>query len=330
MGVFPNNPTRELDYFSVTGLSKDSDIAVVAVKRYADRNVILITSGVNYVTLNKTQCEVTFMPAMFNVHVDVVKKLISVKFSSNETEHAPLFFDSAAGIAVIPMNQINVFGMISTTLYVSVFGEAFLFNIKAFTSDDYPPLSNSKIYSAIADSFHSMLNGIFVFMGSSQFFVSHDFTTVDTRLTVRAVRIEDPKYVFASFCICDVLLAALAVEACRTQLWRRLPRWDFVDTKDLVLASAVAGHDMVSEMYQKAKSGEMQWTSGKIDSWSSKWVKKNTPSFDLRLGKKVVNSTQDWKEGDELRHNDATENREIRLIALSLWMRSAEGVAPLE
>lgn len=326
-GVFPNK--RTLDYFAVVGLDKDSDIAVVAAKHNGGQNVILITTGINYVSLNRTQCEVTFTPTKFDVHVDVANKSISVSIS--EIKPTTPSFDPADGLAATLMDQINALGMMSTTLFVSVIGNALLSNINVTTSDSYSSSSTSspKTYSAIADSFYVMLDSILVFMGSSQFFLCDDFTTVDARLTVRAVRIGDRKFVCAALFMCSVLLSVFFVETCRTKVWQRLPRWDFVDTKDMVLASAVAGHDVVIEMCQEATTREMQWAGGGCDGWSSATSKKSMPTLGLRLGKKVISATQTCKEGDAHGYSDAIENPEVQLTAVSLWTRSAEDVAPL-
>lgn len=330
-GVFPNNSTGFVDHFAVIGLKGDSDVAVVAAKHYAGQNVILITTGSNYVSLNRTQCEITLTPAKFDVHVDVANKSISVSIS--EIKPTTPSFDSADGLAATLMDQINALGMMSTTLYVSVIGIALLSNINVTTGDSYPfssPPPSPKTYSAIADSFHVMLDSILVFMGSSQFFLSDDSTTVDTRLTVSAVRIGDVKFVRAVLFMCSVLLTAVFVETCRNKMWRRLPRWDLVDTKDLVLASAVAGHDVVIEMCREATTREMQWAGGGGDGWSSATSKKSMPTLGLRLGKKVVSATQTCKEGDAHGYSDAQENPEVQLTAVSLWTRSAEDVAPLK
>ena len=362
LGAFPNAPAGQgPDFFAVVGLDGDQDIAVVAAKRYAGRNVILMTAGSNYINLNQTQCEVSFTPTMFTVHVYVDNKLISVlpMDATKEGEAGAPSFDPTAGLATTVMHQINNLGMISTTLYTSVIGDALMSNIRAaidnannsissssssFSSRSLPSSSPTALV-AVADSFSAMLDSLLVFIGSSQFFVpasgGGDFTTVQAQLTVLAVRIGDAKYVFMTFGMCVELLVG-AVEACRTRGWRNLPRWDFADTTDLVLASAIAGEDVVGEMCRGVRRKKTQWTGGGFDSISGEKEngnrgnhlngdKRNVSSgFRLRLGKKVSRMIQTRSKGEETHSTNAIEDPALELTAISLWTKGAMDVLPLD
>lgn len=297
---------------------------------------------------------------MFTVHVDVKNKLISVlpTDATKEGEAGAPSFDPTAGLATTVINQINGLGMISTTLYTSVIGNALMSNIRAaidnannspssssFSSRSLPSSSPTTLV-AVADSFSAMLDSLLVFIGSSQFFVpasgGGDFTTVQAQLTVRAVRIGDAKYVFMTFSMCVALLVAVAAEACRTRGWRYLPRWDFADTTDLVLASAIAGEDVVGEMCQGVRKKETQWTGGEFDSSSGEKEngkrgnhlngdKRNGSSgFRLRLGKKVSRIIQTQSKGEENHATNATEGPAVELTAISLWTQGTMDVLPLD
>ena len=193
-------------------MAGDNNTAVVAAKRYTDRNVILLTAGSEYVELNGTQCEVSFEPILFTVAVDVANKLISVLplNSTKSTSSASPLFDPTTGLAGTAINQINSLAMVSTTLYTPAVVDALTVNINATTTNTS---SSPTAFSAMADSFSVMLDDILLFIGSSKFFVPNggagDFSTVDAQ----AFQLREAKYVFTTFGICVVLLAAVVAEA---------------------------------------------------------------------------------------------------------------------
>ena len=179
-----------------------------------------------------------------------------------------------------------------------------------------------------------------------------DISSVDAHLTVRAVRLGEAKFVYALFTICVVLLVAVAVEACRTRVWRSLPRWDYIDTTCLVMASAVAGEDLVNEMCQDRGGREIEWTGGGIGTLgevNGKDVRggggqKEVPKLRLRLGRKTLrvapaqqmprdeDGDEDGDEGGHghgYRNENAEEGQAGRLAAVSLWTRGAKGIVPL-
>jgi len=319
IGLFPNTPPGNgADLFSVIGIGGDDSIATIAAKRYQGRNVILGAAGSKYPLLNSTQCEVTLTPTEFNIGVDVANGLITVlpaettrssssSSSSSASSPSPPF-DPTAGLATNAMNQINCLGMISTTLYTSIVGDALMSNINTTTTVDNKnnPASPAIAFTAMSDSFSAMVDDLFAFIASSQLFIpfdgSGDFDTVDVQLTVKAVRLGDAKYVFATFGMCVALLGVVLVEAWRTRVWRGLPRWNFMDPSCSVVASAVAGGDVLAEMCRDGggdgrvrgrgrgrgrgtgRQMTMQWSGGGCGSKGQE----DMLEVRLRLGRKVI------------------------------------------
>ena len=344
IGLFPNAVSDQgADFFSVVSVNGNADIAVVAAKRYQSRNVILVTAGSNYIDLNSTQCEVSLALTMFTVSVDVVNKFVSVLplITIMTAGFTSPSFDPTSGLTDTVMNQINGLGMISTSLYISVVSNALMTNIKAATTNitntsfTYPPTA----FAAMADSFSVMIDDILLFVASSQFYVPNasggDFFTVDAHLTVQAIRLGEAEYVITTFIMCVVLLAAVMIEACRTRGWRWLPRWDFMNTACLALASAVTGEDLVGEMCRGQEGGRIEWTGGDLSSWGKgrgQGVRKGdgqdeVPGFRLRLGRKVFRATpaQQARDGD----GNAKGGQEVQLATVSLRTSDAKDVVPL-
>ena len=344
---------QKADFFAVVGIYGDNQTAVVAAKRYESRNVILVTAGSSYNDLNNTQCEVSLVPNLFTVSVEVANKFISVHpiNVTNIAGSTSASFDPTSGLADTIMNQLNGLSMISTSLYTSVVGDALLTNIRSATTNTFSAYSHA-VLAAIADSFSMMIDDILLFIGSSQFFVPNasagDTSSVDAHLTVRAVRLGEAKYVYAIFTICVVLLVAVAVEACRTRVWRSLPRWDYMDATCLVLASAVAGGDLVNEMCRDRGGREIEWTGGGIGTLGEVDEKdarggggqKEVPKLRLRLGRKTLRvapaqqmprdeNGHEGGHGHGYRNENAEEGQAGRLAAVSLWISGAKGIVPL-
>jgi hypothetical protein len=330
IGMFPNAPPGHgVDFLAFVGLLGDYSIVALGATPYQKRNIILLTSGQDYQALNGTQCEVFFTPTKFTVNVDVANKLISVNPTNiTETSSGVSLFDPTNGLVVNVIRQINGLGGESTTLYTSTIGDALMFNIAAITSDS----ASDAAFAAIADSFSAMVDDLLVFIGSSQFFIpdagAGDYSTVDAEITVQAVRIGDPKYVYETFAICIVLLLAVVIETFRTKAWKLLPKWDFTDTNCLVIASAVAGNDLIYDVCEKQNIERLDWSGGGSDHWrvhpkeQGTEQKESLGKMRLRLGRKVtkvaVNQLlQDGKEMDE---------QHIQLSAVSMWTDSADNV----
>jgi hypothetical protein len=304
--------------------------------------VILITAGSDYPVLNGTQCEVVFTPTEFAVSVDVTNKNISVVPVTTTAENASIVpFDPTIRLADNVIDQVNGIGGTSTTLYRSVVADALMSNIDAATNDTStsPPETT---FDAMADSFEAIIDELLLFVGSSQFFVPNngtgDFSTVDALLTVQAVKFGEANYVFPTFVMCALLLVVAAVEAYRTRLWKSLPKWDFTDATCMVIASAVAGKDILAEICQDEEGMQVDWTGAGSGGW---WSRKSrgqgscreledvSGKVSLRLGRKMIRVDSTSKVRYSNRDQDHIGRDQVQLTAVSLWPSGASGVVAL-
>ena len=69
-----------------------------------------------------------------------------------------------------------------------------------------------------------------------------------------------------------------------------MPHWDFMDTTCLVLASAVAGEDVVDGMCQGVGAKRVEWTGRGGNGGRGKGCREEeeVPAMRLRLGRKVL------------------------------------------
>ena len=113
-----------------------------------------------------------------------------------------------------------------------------------------------------------MIEDILLFIGSSQFFIysinpkrikkpefynveGGDYQLTDASLTPQVIRIGERRYIIVIFAISLSLCVLLIVEAARMRFWVCLLAWDFMGTRCVVQASAVAGQDVVKEMTKR-------------------------------------------------------------------------------
>lgn len=286
------------------GMKGNSSIVALSAKRYANRTVILITAGSDYDVLNQTQCEISFTPTMFDIDVDVGEKLITVQpgISLPRVE-----FDPTGSIAGNVVDEVNEMGSMSNSLYSSDVGNALLSNLAAsnISSETLSP----ELYSALDDSLAVIIDGLLLFISSSQFFdpnaSARDFSNVDAQLVVQAVRFGQAQVVVVVFVMCVLILVAVAFEAYRTTGWKGLPRWDFADTTSLVLASAVAGNDILEAIPRDGRAG-----------LAGPRQVRAAGETQLRLGRKVLGNPEYRNEHD--------------VGAFSFWTNHARDVVPLD
>ena len=250
-GRFPNgnwSVNSSADFFAVTGLGGDDEIAAIGARNGADRSIALLTAGETYIHLNQTQCDIIYTPSLFNVDVNTINRTIQVSPipSSSGAASATVNFDPTHGLAKTATQQLNLVGLIETSLYVSQAGEALTTNIISHNTkmnSSTTSFSLSSNHTAISDSLISILDDLLLFTASSQFYLSAgNFSTpVPLTATFRVVKLGDPRYIYAVVATCWILALACAVSALSTNMWKLLPNFDFTDLQDLVLGAAIGG-----------------------------------------------------------------------------------------
>jgi hypothetical protein len=157
-----------------------------------------------------------------------------------------------------------------------------------------------------------MMDGLLLFISSSQFFDPNagveDFFKVDAQLVVQAVRFGQAEVVIVVFVMCVLILMAVMFEAYRTRAWRGLPRWDFADTTSLVLASAVAGNDILEATPRDGIGG-----------LAGPRQVRAAGEMRLKLGRKTVWGMAEYGNGNG--HG---------VGAVSFWTNHARDVVPLD
>lgn len=166
-------------------------------------------------------------------------------------------------------------GLVVTSLYVSIIGDALTTNTDASGSTDYDR------FTALSNSFEAMIDEIFVFVAGGQLMLAHDERSVTARVTVQDLQLGAPRYIYATFVMCILLVVLLGVEALRTRTWTSLPKFDFTDIKSTIMASAGSDEQLQKFVWRHRARVGSPWMGDVMDEAS-----KDEGEVRLRLGQK--------------------------------------------
>ncbi|KAF7533606.1 hypothetical protein G7Z17_g13485 [Cylindrodendrum hubeiense] len=236
-------PNDKWDGFPTWGvLNSDFVTALAAVSRQS-QYMYGFVAGKSYSPLNQTQCEVSFSPAKFNVTVDMVAKNISVTRIHRDAQQQ-LDIDTTRGLVNVSFHGVGYLSQTLTTLYTSVLGDSFLRNIQnvqernghadGIASDAIA----SDAITGIEEGLELLLDHFLGSSGAGQVMLQNGTKEVDTTMTLQVVRFGNSKMAYAALGMTTVILIAAIVEAIRTNMWRDLPRADFLDLKSAIVGIA--------------------------------------------------------------------------------------------
>ena len=223
-----------------------------------NRNMIAIAAGGSYAPLNQTHCSVTFVLSNFTVAVNATSESILVD-REPAVSHALTDIEPTGRLIANAMYSVRLLSYMSSSLYVSVLGETLFHNIETLrarhSNDTSIADSPSILNAAIADSFTAVLDDILVAYGAAQLVLSNASTTVPITGIYQAVRIGQNTYIYATLAVNILLLVAVAVEIVRTQLWYRLPDFEYSNIASVVTAASAGGTGLAKEVTRREEMG---------------------------------------------------------------------------
>ncbi|KAF3903128.1 hypothetical protein ABW21_db0205737 [Orbilia brochopaga] len=124
-------PNGGWDGFPTWGVLNSGFVTALAAVIGQDRYMYGFLAGGAYKEMNKTQCEVTFTPARFNVSVDMGTKQVTVTPIAlpKEIRQADIDIDPSRALTNISFLGASYISQTQTTLYTSVLGDAFKSNV---------------------------------------------------------------------------------------------------------------------------------------------------------------------------------------------------------
>ena len=173
-----------------------------------------MVAGRQYLQLNKTQCETTFRPSLFNIIVSLVNSTINVSRVDDVKVKDP---DPTYNLREVASDSYAL-SFVSTSLYTSTVGNAFMANIRSLqarrsvTSDNINDAGyQAVVLDAIADSVMSVMDESLVALGSASLVFPEATQVVSVTAKITAVQIGSKPFIWTVVIL--NMLGSLAVVA---------------------------------------------------------------------------------------------------------------------
>jgi hypothetical protein len=269
-GTLPNgNP----EVYSACGLGYSKGIFALVGSSRNGLNVFSIAAGKNYAALNQVQCSVIFTPTVFSIAVNTTNGLTAVTPLPGSSTKADVS-------DIEPTSFITSFAMRMPTsisqqhacdLYTSLVGSTFVQNIQ-------------DVLRSVEDSLVSMLDNSLLAFSSAQLMIANDTFSTPVSLSVRAVRIGEPIYVYIIVGIHITVTLLCLIEFIRTRMWKGLSKFDYTDIKSAIVGASLGGNTIAERVRKSHMRRQSWWTAGSRDTVVGDIrVKLKTEGKDVRL-----------------------------------------------
>ncbi|KAL7896622.1 hypothetical protein HDV63DRAFT_68476 [Trichoderma sp. SZMC 28014] len=214
---------------------------------YPLRRYLAFATGSNYDFLNTVQCEIDFIPTLFNVTVDLQGQNITVN-ATNDTKVQDI--DPSRRPKSTVMRQFELIANDETNLYISTIGTAFNASITDFRTYIYSSSHPSQlsdtdiILAAVENSIVTMTDDMLVAYASAQLMVGNLTQGINATVRVTAIAFGGIKYNIAVFAANIAVILLLLIEVIRTRGWKGLSDFDVEDVRQLIIAALEGGKDL--------------------------------------------------------------------------------------
>ncbi|KAK8017417.1 hypothetical protein PG993_013743 [Apiospora rasikravindrae] len=254
-GMLPNSRPRDPEYSLYIGHTPDTIVAIGVAHTPSEadpRRMLAIAAGKSYGHLNATQCRFEYVPRVFEVHVGLADRNITVTPLRTEPKRGGGAVFDTQNLTFAATRQFELISNAQTTLYVSLVGNSFNASIgdyvTAHADDEAPPGPEEATLAGLTNAVTSMVDDILVGYASAQLMVGNFREATPARVKRTALAIGQDLYIWAVFGVNTFLIAVLLLEALRTGAWKRLPTFDYMDPSNLVTGSAaVVRHSIYGE-----------------------------------------------------------------------------------
>ena len=227
-------------WYATSNDKKESTVGIRATSWYKD-------------DFNNIQCSLKFVPTVFTITVNVVDQSILVRAVDTPTPDP----DPTGLLVNNTVLSLEFLSKMSPSLYVSVLGEAFSYNLnttQAFSSMARPEAA----LRAIEASFEAILDDILGVYGSGQITIHNETTTKSIQGTFQSYRIGKPLVHAFTLVLNMLIILSIFFEALRTSFWRDLPKYDMMDLGATVTAASFGGKGVSRKIQQKRNK---TWTA---------------------------------------------------------------------
>lgn len=217
------------------------------------------------------QCSIDFIPTVFTVTANVTNSSITVIHLDRATTDP----DPTGVLMKHTMLSLEFLSKMSSSLYVSVLGEAFSSNLNATLNSTQHTTRAEAALRATEASFEAILDDILGIYGSGQMLINDEARNTTIQGTLKSYRIGTPLVHYLTLLLNLIIVVVIAVAAIRTRFWHHLPRYDILDFKSTVTAASFGGKD-ISRIIQRQHEGK-----GKM--WSADPGDRKLGEIEVRL-----------------------------------------------
>ncbi|TGO29924.1 hypothetical protein BPAE_0009g00190 [Botrytis paeoniae] len=201
-GFLPDSTSGEFSVY--LGHTSNSIVAFGVAADNTDYNprYLGIAAGSDYGNLNQAQCRTEFKPTLFDVSVVLSDKAITV----TPTNIPAVDIEPSGSLTHVLERQFELSSNDMSNIYQSVIGNALNFSIadyRTYVNSPYytgsPPREQDINLAGIQNSVTAMIDDLLVSYASAQLMIANDTKTVDASVTIAAVRLGQPVYIYLVF-----------------------------------------------------------------------------------------------------------------------------------
>lgn len=298
----------QYEHYAACGLGNSDLIVALIGSSLNGSNVFAITVGKHYGSLDGIQCSVTFTPTKFSISVNVSQGTLLVLPLVSQT---PVVDIEPSGKIVANAMRIptSISQQNACNLYRSVIGDTFRSNIQnvaaAWNTSKNPLRFNSSAINlqGVEDSLTSMVDNTLLAFSSAQLMLANDTYVSPASASVNSIRIGESVYVYIITAINFLVILLYILEVSRTKGWRGLERFDYMDLKDVILATSTGGTTLANTARQANTHRQTRWGRSAEDCFQGKLtVRLRHQSQNLAL---VYDERQAIQSGKKTKYGDA-------------------------
>ncbi|KUJ19686.1 uncharacterized protein LY89DRAFT_779606 [Mollisia scopiformis] len=267
-------------FYTTWGWSVDETVAWQTTNSTYNPNYISTAAGFNYKFMNATQCTINFIPTMFDIMVTYPSQSspnMVITVTPNSDEPLENAVDPTWHLQTLVLEQITALSMVSTTLYGSVLGEAFLANAQACSSNatNTAQFTDNSLLPCMQQSWESIIDNLLLLLTAAQIVEYREnnangpwdpaqFREVFDRENGIASQIGTRMYILLTCALNAICLIIWIIEAFRWSFWKDLPKFNILDLKSAVLGGAMGGGSIVATI-REVESPKAPWTGASDD-----------------------------------------------------------------
>ena len=217
-------------------------------------------SGENeyYGPLNNVQCDIIFSPMTFSLSVDRTNRTISV-FPIDDVDMPPY------GQLVInrTLDAMTTMSMVLTTAYVSMLGQAFMYNIANVPV--VPGNISASNLLGVSDAVDSFIDNIILAYASADLMIAKDSVPSNVTSEEAAIKFGTTLYIYLIFITNLIIFLVYIAEAFRTRGWRDLTTFNYMDVKTVIVGTSMGGTGIADKVNTLHEQNGSTWRAERKD-----------------------------------------------------------------